>query len=182
MPFVTCEDEALIEQVLAPLLGSRTRLHATAEGVQIEEAHGSGEEQASPSSELNGSSPPISNGAAPAAKPAGGAVEKVKSAQVLVLDKATTGTSGAKASACAKLLKTASASAGSPAAFAAPRGVVLPFGVMDVVVAGSDRAKQFGTLLAEVETAEGASLETACKQLQELVSALALPGKVGMLC
>lgn len=67
-----------------------------------------------------------------------------------------------------------------PASFEVPKGVVIPFGSMELALEHSKSMKTFMSLLEQIETAklEGGKLDKLCSQLQELISSLKPPKDV----
>uniref|UniRef100_A0A061RNS8 Phosphoglucan, water dikinase n=2 Tax=Tetraselmis sp. GSL018 TaxID=582737 RepID=A0A061RNS8_9CHLO len=103
-------------------------------------------------------------------RPPAGAFSRAQAQEVLALADATTERCGAKAASCAQLARAAAASSG---AWKAPGGAVVPFGVMELALEEAGKKARFEELLAAVETAEvGDVLDSACEELQELVSSV----------
>ncbi|KAL4852989.1 Phosphoglucan [Chlorella vulgaris] len=198
VPFVTCEDLEAVQAAVGPLLGNHARLTASAEGVQLTSADGG---NGSNGSNGNGASRNGSKGKADAPKAVAqpGAVEMVKSVEVIPLEEATVAVAGAKAAACGELLRLAAAcgEAASPAAaaargngdskgtaiLAAPDGVVLPFGCMEAAAAADGKQQRLQELLGQLDSAladvgkdgSNSTVDSLCSDIQGLLSGLALP-------
>jgi phosphoglucan,water dikinase len=166
VPFVGCEDAALLDATLGPLLGKRVALSASAEGFTIAEGG------AASSSSGNGNG----NDAAPApaaVKPA--PVTRVAGVEVVALEAATAATCGAKAAACGALARLASRSE----AFSAPPGACLPFGCMEAALEAEGKAAELAALLRDAEAAAaaggGAGLDALCADVAALVGGVRVP-------
>jgi hypothetical protein len=103
----------------------------------------------------------------PKAAAAAGAVSPVSSPRVVPLLDCTPALSGAKASACAQLEQVSLRSSGA-ASFKTPRGLCIPFGVMELALAaaGEEVAGKWKGLMAEAQGAGGQRLEEVCDELQ----------------
>jgi phosphoglucan,water dikinase len=199
VPFVTCEDEEAVAAATQPLLGSRVRLAASAEGVTLAPAGAPTNGAAGNGSAANGNGKGGGAGKA-AAKP--GKVKKVRSVSVIPLEEATVESAGAKAAACGELLRLAAAAAsaadpsaasngggGGAAVLAAPDGVALPFGCMEAALAADGQKERFADLLRQLDSAlaavAGASggaassglaqLDSVCGEVQGLLRGLRMP-------
>ena len=204
VPFATCEDESEVSATVLPLVGQHVRMQATASGMQLDVAAA---QQAQQSSNGSASVP-----AAPAggAAPKAATTERVRSLQLLPLRDATAATSGAKASACGELLRLAgdasvvpgkrpagdgpSANGATPQAtapppFAAPDGVVLPFGCMEAALTAAGQAGALSSLQEQLRVVLGsmqqgaasgnlAALDALCSDVQELITNLRIPQNV----
>lgn len=65
---------------------------------------------------------------------------------------------------------------GVPASFQVPKGVVIPFGSMELALEHSKSMEKFSSFLEQIEMAklEGGELDGLCSRLQELISSLQL--------
>lgn len=182
--FATCDDEDTANRVLRPLMGRRVTLTAPADcGVTVREASaaapsakpaaataGQPKEQQQPAPSVASSAPDAAALSAVAA-----AVKSGKWADAVVpLDKAAASTCGSKAAKCAALANLAASSGGS---FRTPRGVVVPFGVMEAVVEAAGQKARYEQLLKKLDdgAVTGEELETACNEMRALLSGITLP-------
>ncbi|CAN1346657.1 Phosphoglucan, water dikinase, chloroplastic [Linum perenne] len=105
---------------------------------------------------------------------------------VILLADADTLTSGAKAASCGRLASLAAVSSNVTndqrvsASFQVPKGVVIPFGSMELAVEQSISTETFKSLIEQIEGAklEGGALDKLCSQLQELICSLQPPKDV----
>jgi phosphoglucan,water dikinase len=162
VPFAACADREHLQD-FAHLVGKNVRLRVSADGISVQE-------EARPS-------------------PPGEAEEPVRQAVtvpdvilaeqpcVLTLDQATPPTCGAKAAGAKRLLELASESSGL---FRAPRGLALPFGVMERCLDGS-RAHpgEYDALQERLPHTPRAELGKVLGRLRELLLALSVPDAIG---
>ncbi|KAL4513385.1 hypothetical protein Ndes2437B_g00596 [Nannochloris sp. 'desiccata'] len=165
VPFVTCDDDAEIENCLRQLVGKKIMMKAVVDGVVFELA---GEHNklvdSNNSSAENGSADSNSNGNGTAAGSSNNkiaAVKKVDKLSFIPLEAATVETCGSKAAVCGELLHLASECAaalqtsgrgdGSPL-FEAANGVVLPFGCLESALEANKKDKEFAELLSKAES------------------------------
>lgn len=183
MTFATCDDEDTANRVLRPLMGRRVTLTAPADcSVTVREASaaapsakpaaaaGQPKEKQQPAPSVSSSAPD-----AAALSAVAKAVKNGKWADAVVpLDKATASTCGSKAAKCAALANLAASSGGS---FRTPRGVVVPFGVMEAVVEAAGQAERYQQLLKKLDdgAVSGEELEKACTEMRALLSGVTLP-------
>lgn len=181
--FATCDDEDTANRVLRPLMGRRVTLTAPADcSVTVREASaaapsakpaaaaGQPKEKQQPAPSVSSSAPD-----AAALSAVAKAVKNGKWADAVVpLDKATASTCGSKAAKCAALANLAASSGGS---FRTPRGVVVPFGVMEAVVEAAGQAERYQQLLKKLDdgAVSGEELEKACTEMRALLSGVTLP-------
>ena len=206
VPFATCEDEAEVAASVLALVGQRVHMQATATGMKLEAASA---QQHQPTEDQDGA-PALPTAAAPEAA----ATQRVRSLQVLPLRDAVAATSGAKAAACGELLRLAAdaaavpgdrpADSGGPGAngatprkadlplFAAPDGVVLPFGCMEAALAADGHASAMSSLQQQLRVLLGsmqrgapggnlAALDALCSEIQGLLSSLRIPQNVSVM-
>ncbi|KAJ6956344.1 phosphoglucan [Populus alba x Populus x berolinensis] len=180
--FVTCEDDDEVAD-MQKLTGKYVRLEASLTGVNLT-LSSSNDIVAEDLSRDDSSTvePPGSR------DPSWSAVrthssQGVSAGGVILLADADAQTSGAKAAACGRLASLAAVSRkvssdqGVPASFQVPKGVVIPFGSMELALKRSKSIETFMSFLEEIETArlDGGELDKLCFKLQELISSLQLP-------
>ncbi|KAF6253313.1 pyruvate phosphate dikinase [Scenedesmus sp. NREL 46B-D3] len=181
VPFAILDDPAVAASDVSPLLGQHIALTVTPDSVSI--APATREQLAAAAAAAGdkaraaagGAQQPAAAAEAAAAGPAGD-VSKVSSMRMLPLLDCMPTLAGAKASSCARL-EQISLEAKGPEAFQTPRGCCVPFGVMELALAGlpyeqQDRYKQ---LLAASEGAGLSELNGISDELQALVGSLSLP-------
>jgi phosphoglucan, water dikinase len=162
VPFATCCDKLVVEQKLLPLVGSQVALHVTAEGVKVEKSTASTPAgKAAPSGDVPGAAADAAEG--PKFTKAEN-VEKVLTSTVLPVTEATHANAGAKAAVCGVLGRLAKD-------YSTPRGAVLPFGSMELVVNSAGAQKEFSSCLDVLERAPvGSELDDACLSMNKLLS------------
>jgi phosphoglucan,water dikinase len=159
----TCPPDAAPAQRAASLQGRRVRLRAASEGAKLQLEQSS----SAPSA--------VSQPQHHRAQTQAGPTRRASEPLAIPLSDAAADSCGAKAAVCAQLLAMATASSGD-AAFLAPAGCVLPFGVMEAVLSSTGQGERYATLLDALETAQpGAELDSAVAQMRMLLSAAALP-------
>ncbi|KAK9842786.1 hypothetical protein WJX74_002436 [Apatococcus lobatus] len=165
--FVTCEDEETLQQDVHPLVGQQVIVRASGESVKIEAHSGTAAAEAEPSK-----AQPESGKASAAAGLS--KTQKVKQAALVPLAQATVESCGSKAAKCAQLAGFAQ----QQSSFRTASGVCIPFGSMELALKGKD--KEFKKLLKQLQEAslEGGALDEACRQMQELVRAVAPPASI----
>lgn len=98
-------------------------------------------------------------------------------AGALPLDQASPATCGAKAAGARRLLELAEQSGGL---FRAPRGLALPFGVMEQCLDGAPAIhREYLALLGRLPNTPTGELEALLQRLRELVRALPVPDQIG---
>mmetsp|Transcript_4360 Transcript_4360/g.15113 ORF Transcript_4360/g.15113 Transcript_4360/m.15113 type:complete len:1131 (+) Transcript_4360:97-3489(+) len=156
---------AAVADAAAALIGHEATLDASSHGTRLSEGAEAGDGSTAASA-----SKPSTDAEALAI-----AVTRAEELVAVPLEAATAATAGAKAAACAELLRLAEADS---APFAAAPGVVLPFGCMELAV-GAD---ELAALLAPLETAGAgsAALDEACAAARNGIAAAAekLPAQV----
>ncbi|CAN1837725.1 Phosphoglucan, water dikinase, chloroplastic [Linum perenne] len=179
--FVTCEDEDRVADIKM-LVGKLVRLEASSSGVTLNLSSSNdipvNETTVVKSQELQ-DPPPV---ATKAPSPNQGA----SVGGVILLADADTLTSGAKAASCGRLASLAAVSSNVSndqrvsASFQVPKGVVIPFGSMELAVEQSNSTETFKSLIEQIEGAklEGGALDKLCSQLQELICSLQPPKDV----
>ncbi|CAN1346658.1 Phosphoglucan, water dikinase, chloroplastic [Linum perenne] len=179
--FVTCEDEDRVADIKM-LVGKLVRLEASSSGVTLNLSSSNdipvNETTVVKSQELQ-DPPPV---ATKAPSPNQGA----SVGGVILLADADTLTSGAKAASCGRLASLAAVSSNVTndqrvsASFQVPKGVVIPFGSMELAVEQSISTETFKSLIEQIEGAklEGGALDKLCSQLQELICSLQPPKDV----
>lgn len=183
VPFVCCEDEEMLQELITPLMGKQVKLSAGAEGATLVK---DSTPLDSPSS--LGGGPSFQAASAPAVQKVSGAM------RVVPLEDATSATCGAKSAACGELLRLSKQCEevlgrggrrnGSTTGrlFQAPGGVCLPFGCMEVALEASGLMGEYEQLLSQLERAASASvsaeLDGCCRQLEELISRVSVPQQV----
>ncbi|KAG5252100.1 phosphoglucan, water dikinase [Salix suchowensis] len=180
--FVTCEDDDEVAD-MQKLTGKYVRLEASLTGVNL--ALSTSNDVVAKDLSCNGSStvePPGSyNPSLSAVKTH--SCQGVSAGGVILLADADVQTSGAKAAACGRLASLAAVSRkvssdqGVPASFQVPKGVVIPFGSMELALEHSKSMETFMSFLQEIEKSrlDGGELDKLCFKLQELISSLQLP-------
>ncbi|KAJ8755383.1 hypothetical protein K2173_019181 [Erythroxylum novogranatense] len=182
--FVACEDDDVVADIQR-LAGKYVRLEASTSGVNLSLSASDDTPNflnvkdlpgtASSAVEASGHHDPSSSAIkAPYTFEGGstGGVVKLVDADAL--------TSGAKAAACGRLASLALVSnkvysdQGVPASFKVPKGVVIPFGSMQLALDRSKSMETFWSFLEQLETAqlESGELDNLCSQLQKLICSL----------
>ncbi|CAN1346660.1 Phosphoglucan, water dikinase, chloroplastic, partial [Linum perenne] len=184
--FVTCEDEDRVADIKM-LVGKLVRLEASSSGVTLNLSSSNdipvNETTVVKSQELQ-DPPPVATKA-----PSPNQVHIYQGASVggvILLADADTLTSGAKAASCGRLASLAAVSSNVTndqrvsASFQVPKGVVIPFGSMELAVEQSISTETFKSLIEQIEGAklEGGALDKLCSQLQELICSLQPPKDV----
>jgi phosphoglucan,water dikinase len=161
VPFAACVDRMYLRE-LEPLVGKNVCLRVTPEGLSVQEE--------APGVARNG-----------VAEPAQAAlsvpdVMLTKGPMVLPLDQAEAATCGAKATGARHLLELAGQAGGL---FRAPRGLAIPFGVMERCL-GADPARRraYDTLLSQLAHAPREQLDGFLERLREVVRALSVPAEI----
>ncbi|XP_047333546.1 phosphoglucan, water dikinase, chloroplastic isoform X2 [Impatiens glandulifera] len=178
--FMTCEDEENIAD-LQKYMGKYVRLEATSSGVKIspsvldsvnDDFHAKGD-SISISNLIENPEPSSSNPSLTGNKTANG---------IIPLAEADVQTSGAKAAACGQLASLSATSDevfsdhGVPSKFNVPKGAVIPFGYMELMLEQNGSTKSFESLIEQIETAQiDGELDRLCNQLQDLISSLTPP-------
>lgn len=160
VPFATCTQLQVVEEQLLPLVGSQIILDVTADAVTVEKADSSAAAALPAGISVPDSVPePV---AAPTFTKVDVAMVKVPT--VLPVTEATQENSGAKAHVCGQLGRLVKD-------YKTPRGAVLPFGNMEVVVQESGAQAEFNSCLEVVQRAPvGSELDDACLSMQKLLS------------
>jgi phosphoglucan,water dikinase len=157
--FVTCEQPNEFER-LAKLQGQSLSLTATVEGA-------SWEIQNTPTTLGR-------KAASPVAKP--GRVRLENSRKWLSLEEADNETAGAKATGAHRLAELASKNS---AAFSTPRGLVIPFGVMEKALAGAPQvARAYSELARQADSLDPSCRASVLRRLSDLVRQLEVPEEV----
>jgi phosphoglucan,water dikinase len=162
VPFAACADRAHL-RALEPLVGKNVRLRVTPEGLSVQEE--------APGAARNGM-----------AEPAQAAISVpdvmlTKGPVVLLLDKAETATCGAKAAGARRLLELAGQAGGL---FRAPRGLAIPFGVMEHCLdAAPALRREYDTLLSQLAHAPREQLDGRLERLREVVRTVPVPAEIG---
>jgi phosphoglucan, water dikinase len=162
IPFAACADRESLGEY-ASLAGKSVCLRVAPDGLIVRES--------SPDASQNGTVEPV--------RPAVAVPEVVlaRAAGVVALDQATPATCGAKAAGAQRLLELAERSGGL---FRAPRGLALPFGVMERCLDAVPAARQeYAALQERLQQAPHEELGPLLEQLRALVRALPLPDAIG---
>src|SRR5262249_45551954 len=158
VPFAACADRTHLRE-LEPLVGKNVRLRVTPEGLSVQEE--------TPGALCNG-----------VAEPASAAISVpdvilAKGPAVLPLDQAEAATCGPKAAGARRLLELAGQAGGL---FQAPRGLAIPFGVMERCLdADPTQRRAYDTLLSQLAHATREQLDGQLERLRAVVRALAVP-------
>lgn len=208
VPFVTCEDRDAVDSALVDkgLLGKVVKVVARVDGVQILSGDGKVEEEESLIFAAGGGydggikTPPGSTSAiTPMSTPT--EIKKAKILGYIPLESATIHTCGAKATACSKLSLLAhdcatalqtSGSADAAPVFEAPRGIVVPFGCMELLLQDDknnrNAAVTLKDLIDQAETAARAfvsssaspassmeEIDRVCSDIDAAIGSLCVP-------
>ena len=158
VPFATCAEPQVVEEQLAPLVGSQVVLDVSADSVTVERSDGSA--QATTSSVPDAVPAAV---AAPSFTKASD-IAMVQAPTVLPVTEASQENAGAKAHVCGVLSSLARD-------YITPRGAVLPFGSMELVVNATGVQKDFSSCLDVLERAPaGSELDGACLSMQNLLA------------
>ncbi|KAL2503505.1 Phosphoglucan [Abeliophyllum distichum] len=187
--FVTCEDDDTVADIKR-MEGKFVRLKALSAGVNLTPAlteHGDGniplENQSTPVPSVVGNTKENSTSLL--------TVKNANSNQVgstvgvIPLADADVQSSGAKATACGRLVSLAAASnrvrndQGVPASFHVPAGAIIPFGTMETALEKSRLMETYKSLVERIETAEiNGELDGLCAELQGIISSLNPPKEI----
>lgn len=166
IPFATCSEPQVAQEQLLPLLGSQVVLDVNAESVTIEKHDGSVLPASSPTLVVPDTVPEAVS--APTFTKASD-IDMVETPTVLPVTEATQANAGAKAHVCGELGRLAKD-------YSTPRGAVVPFGSMELVVSSTGVQKEFSSCLDVLQRAPvGSELDDACLSMQNLLSGC-LPG------
>jgi phosphoglucan,water dikinase len=165
VPFATCAGPEHFAE-FEPLVGKSVRLRVTAEGLFLaEEAQAAHPDGGSP-----GSGQPDAAASIPE-------VVLTHDLRVLPLDQAEPATCGAKAAGARHLLELAAQSGGL---FRAPRGLALPFGVMEWCLDASPAARrEYLALCERLPRTSAADLDALLGRTRDLIRGLPVPDEVG---
>jgi phosphoglucan,water dikinase len=160
IPFAACAASAHLAD-FAPLAGKWVRLRVTPDGPSLQEAP-TGQSGPAASRSVSVSVPEVVLTDGPA---------------VLPLDQARPETCGAKATAARRLLELAGSSGGL---FQAPRGLAVPFGVMERSLdAVPDVRSRYHALQERLPAAPHGELEAVLEELRALVRSVPVPEEIG---
>ncbi|KFM23575.1 Phosphoglucan, water dikinase, chloroplastic [Auxenochlorella protothecoides] len=174
VPFVLVEDDAFFEESIAPLLGKHVTLSSVSDATTL----------TSGAADAPGLTGKASRGRPEAGAPSwkGEAPRRISklsaSAAVVPLAEVEAGSCGSKAAACSRLSRLAVDSKGnSGSEFAAPPGVVLPFGTMELALEAGGHASAFRDLLSQLDDMlrepeddpRNARLARLCEEVQGLI-------------
>ncbi len=161
VPFAACAGREHLHE-LEHLIGKPVRLRVTVDGPVIQEE----------------SAEPSRNGKAEPRTPEVSVPEAVLATEVCVLplDRAETTTCGAKATGARRLVELAGEAAGL---FRAPRGMVLPYAVMERCLAASpDLQREYQALQSSLPGVPLTELDGHVKRLQKLIRGLTVPEEI----
>ncbi|KAK6115543.1 hypothetical protein DH2020_007812 [Rehmannia glutinosa] len=200
--FVTCEDDEKIADIKM-LNGKFVRLEASSAGVSLTPS----------STESSNGNVPLKTGSSKAGNLKENSTSsitietsdgnEVSTGGVILLENGDIKSSGAKATACARLASLAAASnkvqlyfissnrcnsdarmtvyneQGVPASFNVPNGAILPYGSMETALERNGSTETYTSLIERIETAEiNRELDAVCTDLQKLISSLTPPKEV----
>lgn len=161
VPFVTCSEPHVVETQLLPLVGSQIVLDVTAEAVIVERSEGSALADKAAQSAVPEAIP--ASVTAPTFTKASD-IAMVQAPTMLPVTEATQANAGAKAHVCGVLGRLAKD-------YMTPRGAVLPFGNMELVLNSRGVKAEYSSCLDVLERAPvGTELDDACANMQQLLS------------